>query len=105
MFYPGEILYDDAIFHNIQSRMPSIEVDGKTIEELALEFNAELTNIKKSRETTDLDLANVSINNYGPLIKLKRYDEAERFLWACKEVFEKEKSIEGLALSLPPWPI
>ena len=32
MFCPGEILCDSAVYHNIQSRMASLEVDGKTIE-------------------------------------------------------------------------
>ena len=32
IFHQGEILYDAAVYHRIQSRMASIEVDGKTIE-------------------------------------------------------------------------
>jgi tetratricopeptide (TPR) repeat protein len=65
--------------------------------ELALEFNAEVIDISKSRGATDLDLAEAMFNDCFPLLSLKRYDEASRLLWACKEVFEKERSIEGLS--------
>ncbi len=65
--------------------------------EQALMFNAELANLKKSRGTTDLDMANVNFNDYGPYLRLNRYNEAEQLLWACKDVFEKEKSFEGLS--------
>jgi tetratricopeptide (TPR) repeat protein len=66
--------------------------------ELALEFNAEIIDVTKSRGATDLELAKTMFNDYGPLLRLKRYDEAGRLLWACKEVFEKERSIETLGM-------
>jgi hypothetical protein len=64
--------------------------------ELALELNAEQIETKKSRGAPPLDLTRANFNDHGPLLQLKRYDEAERLLLACKAVFEEERSIEGL---------
>jgi tetratricopeptide (TPR) repeat protein len=66
--------------------------------ELALELNAELIDVMKSRGAIDLDLALTSFNDHGPLLNLKRYHEAERLLLACKAVFEKERSVWGLGV-------
>jgi tetratricopeptide (TPR) repeat protein len=66
--------------------------------DLALELNAELIDEVKSRGATDLHLARTSFNDYFPLIRLKRQDEAWGLLWACKAVFERERSIEGLGV-------
>ena len=62
--------------------------------DLALEFNAEQIEVMQSRGATDLDLARTSFNDYGPLLSLERYDEASSLLMACRDVFEKERSIE-----------
>ena len=66
--------------------------------DLALELNAELIDEVKSRGATDLHLARTSFNDYFPLIRLKRQDEARGLLWACKAVFERERSIDGLGM-------
>ena len=59
--------------------------------ELALELNAELIDVQKSRGANDLVLAETRFNDYGSLLRLKRYNDAERLIWACKEVFERER--------------
>jgi tetratricopeptide (TPR) repeat protein len=64
--------------------------------ELALELNAELIDDMKSRDAPDLVLAGARFNYCVNLLRLKRYDEAWRLLWACKAVFEKERSFESL---------
>jgi tetratricopeptide (TPR) repeat protein len=64
--------------------------------ELALEFNAEIMDSKKFRGATDLDLVMASYSDYFPLLNLKRYDEAESLLRTCKDVYERERSIDGL---------
>lgn len=66
--------------------------------EMALELNAERINVKQSRGATELELARAGFNDYGPLLRLKRYNEARSLLWSCKDVFEKERSIQGLGV-------
>jgi len=64
--------------------------------EKALELNAELIKVTRSRGATKLELAKTCFNDYGPMLSLKRYVEAEKLLAACREVFEEERSIEML---------
>lgn len=66
--------------------------------EIALELNAAAINVKRSRGATELELAQSSFNDYKPLLSLKHYDEAESLLSACREVFEKERSVQGLGV-------
>ena len=66
--------------------------------EKALEFNAERIAIEQSRGATELEQARTSFNDYSPLLELKRYEKAGKLLGACREVFEKEKSIEMLGM-------
>ncbi len=68
--------------------------------EKALELNAEQIAVMQSRGATELELAQSRFNDYGPLLRLKRYDEAGGLLLYCKEVFEKERSIQGLGSGL-----
>ena len=65
--------------------------------EPALELNLELIAVGQSRGATELELALTRFNDYGPLLRLKRYDKAGGLLLYCKEVFEKERSIQGLS--------
>ena len=51
----------------------------------------------RSRGATELELAHTSFNDYSILLRLRRYDEAVKLLAACREVFEKERSIDGLS--------
>jgi tetratricopeptide (TPR) repeat protein len=62
----------------------------------ALEFNAEVLEVTKARGATELELAKTAFNDYFPLLRLGRYDDAGNLLWACKEVFEREKDINML---------
>ncbi len=64
--------------------------------EMALELNAEIIDVTQSRGATELELARTRFVSYGPLLRLKRYDEASELLMYCKEVFEKKRSIEML---------
>jgi tetratricopeptide (TPR) repeat protein len=66
--------------------------------EKALELNAEMIAVQQSRGAIALEQARASFNNYGPLLRLKRYDDAEKLLGACKRIFEKERSIEMLGM-------
>jgi pyruvate formate lyase activating enzyme len=50
MFYPGEILYDAAIYYKIQSRMASIKVDGEIIDVL------EGSSIKEALEAAEMEI-------------------------------------------------
>ena len=43
-----------------------------------------------------MELALFASNDCGPLMGLKRYDEARALLFACRDVFERENSVEGL---------
>jgi len=64
--------------------------------DLASEFDAEVLGSMESRGATDLELARTRINGFGQLLRLRRYEAAERLLWSCKLAFERERSIELL---------
>ncbi len=66
--------------------------------EEALEFNAEIIEIKKSRGAPELALAQSCFNSYSSLLHLKRYEEVERLLLSCREVFERKRSVEMLGV-------
>lgn len=66
--------------------------------EKALELNAERVALMAVRGATELELARYSMNNYGPLIRLKHYDKAEYLLAACRDVFERKGYVEGLGM-------
>ncbi len=51
-----------------------------------------------SEVPSDLEIARKMFNDYGPLLSLKRYDEARKLLMHCREVFQREKDIEGLGV-------
>jgi tetratricopeptide (TPR) repeat protein len=66
--------------------------------ELALELNAERIDATLTRGATELNMASTRFSDYSSLLRLKRYDEAGKLLAACREVFEKERSIEMLGM-------
>jgi hypothetical protein len=43
-----------------------------------------------------LELARNRFNDYSPLLQLHRYDEARTLLISCREVFERENSVDSL---------
>ena len=75
----------------------------------------ELIDEVKSRGATDLHLARTSFNDYFPLIRLKRQDEARGLLWAAiatvasasggstsrRDAPNSESSPTAICLSLP----
>lgn len=66
--------------------------------EKALEISAERVALKEARGASKLELTWTRFNEYSSLLELKRYDEAEKLLVACREVFEMERSIKGLGV-------
>ena len=66
--------------------------------ERALELNSELMSAMNSRNATKLDLAGAYFNIYYPLLRLERLDEARRLLLYCKDIFERESSLEMLGM-------
>jgi tetratricopeptide (TPR) repeat protein len=62
----------------------------------ALEFSREALQSKKARAAPLLELASFAFNDYGPLLRLERYEEAGELLRTCRDVFERENSIEML---------
>jgi tetratricopeptide (TPR) repeat protein len=64
--------------------------------EQALTLNAEIVQYTQQRGATALELAWTRFNDYGPLLRLKRYDQARQLLVQCRTVFETEHYIEGL---------
>jgi hypothetical protein len=64
--------------------------------EQALDFSREEQQSIRERGGTSFDLAYTAFNDYGPLLRLKRYGEAGKLLRDCREVFDRENSIEML---------
>ncbi|MGV8127799.1 MAG: CHAT domain-containing protein [Methanothrix sp.] len=61
-----------------------------------LELTNDLLEIRRARGAPVLELARGAFSNYSALIRLKKYDEAEKLLHFCRTVFEKENSIPDL---------
>jgi tetratricopeptide (TPR) repeat protein len=62
----------------------------------ALDFSREAQQSKKERGVPLLELASTAFNDHRPLCRLNRYAEAIELLRACRDVFERENSIEML---------
>jgi tetratricopeptide (TPR) repeat protein len=71
--------------------------------ETALELNQEISASKHDRAASPLELARATLNDYGPLLSLKRYKDAEKLLRECRRTFEAEESRESLALVYSAW--
>lgn len=56
--------------------------------ETALSLNREVLEITESRGAPPLEIAGTKFNDYGPLIRLKRFHEARRLLDECRAAFE-----------------
>jgi tetratricopeptide (TPR) repeat protein len=63
-----------------------------------LDLNAGLGKSKEARGVGDLELAHCRINDYAPLRELGRFHEARALLVTCRDVFERERSIELLGV-------
>lgn len=64
--------------------------------QLALELNAEVFAITQARGAEPLELARTRFNDYGPLLRLERFDDARTLLQQCRKVFEEERSLEEI---------
>ena len=62
----------------------------------ALELNAEIITDKENRGAEALDVACAQFNDYGPLLRLQRYDDARALLLGCRHVFEQENAVSDL---------
>lgn len=60
---------------------------------LALERNAEKVKLAKARGSTYLELARDSFSDYGPLLRLERYEEAEKLLSGAAKKFSRGRKI------------
>jgi len=64
--------------------------------ETALALNAEVLKVEQARDADALDVARTRFNDYHPLLRLGRYDDARALLLSCRAVFEAERDIEML---------
>jgi tetratricopeptide (TPR) repeat protein len=55
--------------------------------ERALELNAAIVQSVQDRNADALEIAQKRFNDYGPLLRLRRYAEAHRLLQECREAF------------------
>lgn len=62
----------------------------------ALELNAECLKVALARDASELKIAKIAFNDYGPLLEKERYDQAEKLIRRCKEIFERENDSEML---------
>jgi tetratricopeptide (TPR) repeat protein len=54
----------------------------------ALSLNEELAKVQVSRSATQVEVARTRYNDYGPLLRLRRYDDARSLLSHCFDVFQ-----------------
>jgi hypothetical protein len=67
---------------------------GRWAEALAL--NAAVVASRQARGAPDTEIARMRFNDYSPLLRLGRLDDAVALLFTCREVFERAYDIEGL---------
>jgi tetratricopeptide (TPR) repeat protein len=58
-----------------------------------LDFNAKILQSQQERRASPWELARQKYNDYGPLLRLKRWDEARDLLVACRVIFERENDL------------
>jgi tetratricopeptide (TPR) repeat protein len=68
--------------------------------EEALALNAEQVGSKRARGAPNHEIAFSWFNDYGPLIRLGRLEEARQLLEACRQVFEAEADLGNLGKTL-----
>ncbi len=64
--------------------------------ETALTLNAEILDYRRQRGADEAELARTAFNDYGPLLRLKRYPEARALLEGCRAVYERAGYLAGL---------
>jgi tetratricopeptide (TPR) repeat protein len=63
----------------------------------ALELNQQISSIEQHRGAPAHEQAGTLLNNYGPLLRLGRLDEAERVLLSCQQTFHDHDDIALLS--------
>jgi tetratricopeptide (TPR) repeat protein len=66
----------------------------------ALDLNGEVLISKRGRNATLLAQARTRFNDYGPLLRLQRYNQAHELLVGCREAFEAENDVVALGVTL-----
>jgi hypothetical protein len=61
--------------------------------ETALALNAEVVKVKLARDADELEVARTRFNDYGPLLRLRRYEDSRKLLLSCRAVFEAKRHI------------
>lgn len=61
--------------------------------EMALAINSEIVELVKARGADRIDVASRRFNDYGPLLRLHRYDEARELLQDCRAEFEQARAV------------
>jgi tetratricopeptide (TPR) repeat protein len=69
--------------------------------EEALSFIEQISSSERGRAAPKLEQAMTAFNSYAPLLRLRRYKDAETLLLYCKSVFEAEEAVreQGATLS------
>jgi len=62
----------------------------------ALALNADMVQLRAVRGATALERARTRYNDYFPLLRLQRVDDARKLLQECRKVFEDERQVEML---------
>ncbi len=68
--------------------------------EEALKLNADVLASAQRRGAGEHELARTAFNNYGPLLRLGRLDDADSLLQGCQSVFEQTGDTDGLGRTL-----
>ncbi|HEX4965594.1 MAG TPA: CHAT domain-containing protein [Thermoanaerobaculia bacterium] len=62
----------------------------------ALSLVAEILRIEDERGAAEIELAQTAFNQYFPLLRLGRFQEAREVLEACRRIFEEHRDVEML---------
>jgi len=80
----------------------AVQIDGEQLAraneawEQAISYNQKALAIKQKRGASSLEFARTRVRNYGPLLRLRRYDETRQLLDECRAVFERENALPDL---------
>jgi|GEM_PF-462083 len=66
--------------------------------ETALGLNAEQVEYKHKRGANELEIARSRFNDYGPLLRLRRYREVRALLEYCRTVFDRVNAVYQLSV-------
>lgn len=66
----------------------------------ALDLNAEIVEFTRARSADEVVIARKRFNDYGPLLRLRRYGEARALLDYCRAAFEQARAIRELGAVL-----